>query len=268
MRNLDLFLKKKTTTFYYAIKLFPKEKRYDISSLYFFLRQIDDLVDEQKNKKVFSQVKKDFFYCVRNKKKSKYEYNQKALYLIQKYKIPEAYFKDFFDTQEKELNQKINFRDFKQLDQYCYGVAGVVGLMIIHILEIGKGKEKEAVSFGNFMQMINILRDIKEDKNQGKIYLPQNLLDSFKIKKNNLIKDKTKYELMIKSFCQEIKNKLKKVNFSGINWRIKIPLLLAKNTYLSIMKKICARPLFYYHRRCQLRFFDWLFIFMKTFFYG
>lgn len=268
MRNLDLFLKKKTTTFYYAIKLFPKDKRNDISFLYFFLRQIDDLVDEQKNKKVFYQVKKDFFYCLKNKKKSKYEYNQMALYLIQKYQIPEAYFKDFFNTQEKDLNKKVNFSDFKQLDQYCYGVAGVVGLIISHILELGKSREKEAVAFGNFMQMINILRDIKEDENQGKSYLPQNLLDKFKIKKNNLIKDKIKYELMIKSFCQEIKIKLKKVSFSGINWQLKFPLLLAKNTYLFIMKKICSRPLFYYYRRCQLNFLDWLFIFIKTFFYG
>lgn len=267
MRNLDLFLRKKTTTFYKAIKLFPKDKRKDVSIFYFFLRQIDDLVDEKKEKNKFYQVKRDFFYSLKTNKKAKFNFNQGAIDLIKKYKIPTKYFFVFFNTQERELNKKSNINDLKDLDKYCFGVAGVVGLMMNKILDLNKDLDNEAIIFGNFMQKVNILRDIKEDKKKGKNYLPKKLLKKFGISEKNLVKDKYKYKSMIKYIGEESKKNLEKINFSKINLQIRIPLLLAKNTYLKILEKIIKNPFFYYHKRCQLSFFDWIVIFFKTIFY-
>lgn len=268
MKNLDPYLRKKTTTFYKAIKLFPKEKRQDVFLLYFFLRQIDDLVDEVKNKKQFYLAKKDFFDSLKNDKKARYEFNRAILALIKKYHIPKKYFDDFFNAQEKELIQKNNFNDLKDLDQYCYGVAGVVGLMMSRILELDKDLDNEAIIFGNFMQKVNILRDIREDQEKNKLYIPKKVLEKFKINKKNLIKDQSNYILMIRYLVSENKKELAKVSFLKIKWRLRIPLLLAKNTYFQIEDKIEKNPVNYFYKKCSLNFFDWLFIFNKTLIYG
>jgi farnesyl-diphosphate farnesyltransferase len=81
-------------------------------------------------------------------------------------------------------------KDLKELDRYCYVVAGVVGEMLAALFcdysqEIAKHQtqlERLAVSFGQGLQMTNILKDIADDKERGICWLPQNLfIDGFEI---------------------------------------------------------------------------------------
>lgn len=266
--NINLFLRQKTTTFYLAIKLFPKDKRQDIAHLYFFLRNIDDLVDEKKDERYFTAVKTDFFNVFQSKRQSKYLFNHLALNLIAKYQMPILYFQDFFNVQEQDLKQKIIIENNQDLEQYCYGVAGVVGLMINRILGLDMSFDADAKRFGNFMQKVNILRDIREDEKNGRFYLPLTILNKFKVKKTNLLENKSNYHSLIRYFSSRFLIDLNKVDFSKINFRFRQPLLLAKNIYKRIMEKISQEPVKFYYKRCRLDILDWLIVFGQTFFYG
>ena len=80
--------------------------------------------------------------------------------------------KDFDFTQPK---------DMAEFQEYCYHVAGTVGLMLLPIIakENSKNLREVGLGLGEAMQITNILRDIGEDYRQGRIYIPVDLLDEF-----------------------------------------------------------------------------------------
>ncbi|HUL41735.1 MAG TPA: phytoene/squalene synthase family protein [Burkholderiales bacterium] len=88
-------------------------------------------------------------------------------------------------------------KDLPQLDSYCYHVAGVVGEMLTELFcdysaEIGKNRErmlKLAPSFGQGLQMTNILKDIWEDRSRGACWLPQDIFRACGFELKNLSKD-------------------------------------------------------------------------------
>ena len=85
-------------------------------------------------------------------------------------------------------------KDLPQLDSYCYYVAGVVGEMLTEFFcdyspEIEKNKQvmlKLAVSFGQGLQMTNILKDVWEDKTRGACWLPQDVFEKSRFDLNDL----------------------------------------------------------------------------------
>ena len=99
---------------------------------------------------------------------------------VRQYRIP----RDYFELLQEGLRwdtEKKRYADFAELYAYCYRVAGVVGLMMAHILVDTPTEEikQHAVELGIAMQLTNILRDICEDHDRGRIYLPQNDMRSF-----------------------------------------------------------------------------------------
>ena len=78
--------------------------------------------------------------------------------------------------------EKNRYKDFQELSNYCYHVASSVGLMVMHI--IGYKSEDAlpyAIKLGVALQLTNILRDIEEDWERGRIYLPQEEMDRYGI---------------------------------------------------------------------------------------
>jgi len=99
---------------------------------------------------------------------------------VRQYHIP----RDYFELLQEGLRwdtEKKRYADFTELYAYCYRVAGVVGLMMAHLL-VGTPTEpikQHAVELGIAMQLTNILRDIREDYGRGRIYLPQDEMHGF-----------------------------------------------------------------------------------------
>jgi len=82
-----------------------------------------------------------------------------------------------------DLN-KNRYKNFEELYDYCYKVAGVVGLVMLQIFGYKDAKATEdAIDLGIAMQLTNILRDIKEDHDRNRIYLPENELDDLEYRK-------------------------------------------------------------------------------------
>ena len=102
-KKLNRFLKEKTTTFYLTTNLFPKKTKEDVKKLYYFLRSVDDIVDEEKNIDKFKRIYKDLV----EERKSDYDFVNLALELKKKYKIEKKYFLGFLKAQKKDLNLKV-----------------------------------------------------------------------------------------------------------------------------------------------------------------
>jgi phytoene synthase len=108
---------------------------------------------------------------------------QHALYAfahtVRRYDIPRQYFLDVAEGCRMDLTVK-RYETWTELENYCYHVAGVVGLIMSCVFGLThSGAFAQAVTMGNAMQLTNILRDIKEDWDRGRLYLPQEALRRF-----------------------------------------------------------------------------------------
>jgi 15-cis-phytoene synthase len=85
-----------------------------------------------------------------------------------------------------DLNKR-SYENFDELYRYCYKVAGVVGLIMLKIFGSNNpAAETHAVQLGVAMQLTNILRDIREDFQRGRVYLPQDELEKFGLSSDSL----------------------------------------------------------------------------------
>ena len=99
--------------------------------------------------------------------------------VVRRYRIPEQYLFDVIDGVESDLVVR-RFETFPQLEDYCYHVAGVVGLCCIRIWGFeGAQAERLAIDCGTAFQLTNVLRDLSEDAARGRIYLPREDLACF-----------------------------------------------------------------------------------------
>ena len=96
------------------------------------------------------------------------------------YDIPQEYFQEVLNGVESDL-VKTRYADFEELRRYCYQVASVVGLICIHIFGYrgGEPARQRAIDLGLAMQITNICRDVREDWEFGRVYLPQDEMARF-----------------------------------------------------------------------------------------
>lgn len=174
--------KESKSSFYYAFNLLPQEKRDAMNAIYAFCRKSDDIVDEDYGP---DSLKYENLRKWRNELenalsgKSNYVLLNKVVSSIRTFNIPVEPFFDLIKGMEIDLQRK-RFESFEDLRDYCYKVASTVGLMTIEIFGYKYPSTREfAVNLGLALQLTNILRDVKKDAANGRIYLPAEDLDRF-----------------------------------------------------------------------------------------
>jgi len=104
-----------------------------------------------------------------------------------KFTIPQQYFLDLITGTEMDLTVK-RYETFDQLYRYCYHVASVIGFFCIHIFGFKDPAAKKFAEYrGIAFQLTNILRDVKEDADMGRIYLPQEDLRKFGVSEADVL---------------------------------------------------------------------------------
>ena len=173
--------RREAKNFYYAFLTLPATKRRAIYAAYAFCRHCDDSVDEaiSTNAKLKAltelQINLDLTY---SGNASSPVYVALAD-VAQRYAIPQDYFQEIIIGVKSDL-VKDRFQNFEELKGYCYSVASVVGLICLHIFGYEDDTAKEyAVDLGLAMQLTNIIRDVREDLDMGRVYLPQDELVQF-----------------------------------------------------------------------------------------
>ena len=98
---------------------------------------------------------------------------------ISRYSIPTRYFHDLILGAEMDLTV-VSYATFDRLSEYCYRVAGTVGLTCLHVFGFTDPKAPDlAERLGLAFQLTNIIRDVRSDFDMGRVYLPQGDLDGF-----------------------------------------------------------------------------------------
>lgn len=180
--------KQTARNFYYSFLGLKKEQFQAMCVLYAYMRTVDDLgdqshceIDERENS--LKQWRFELQHYLNHKQNPPGRiYNPcfpALLDIIQRYEIPSEYFFDVISGVESDLQPTV-FQTFADLTQYCYRVAGVVGLCCIHIWGFHDDRAFDAgIECGLAFQMTNILRDLTEDVEMGRVYVPQEDLDRF-----------------------------------------------------------------------------------------
>jgi phytoene synthase len=178
------------SSFYYAFNLLPEEKRDAMNTVYAFCRETDDIVDESSETVEVKFEKLHKWYMELEKSlrgHSVYPLLNKLGNTIHKFNIPYEPFFELLKGMEMDLQNK-RYLTFDDLKLYCYRVASTVGLMCIEIFGYKHKSAKEfAIDLGIALQLTNILRDIKKDSLKGRIYLPQEDLEKFGYKEEDIL---------------------------------------------------------------------------------
>jgi phytoene synthase len=169
-------------SFYFASNFLPRPKRDHAYAIYAFCRLLDDAADESGSLTAVDRFSTLLDGCYADRSAASDELAIRAfVHTVHCCRIPREHFDalaegcrmDFF------INR---YETWDDLEQYCYRVAGVVGLIMCCVFGVNDpGAKAHAVSMGNAMQLTNILRDVREDMERGRIYLPTADMDRFKI---------------------------------------------------------------------------------------
>ncbi len=170
--------------FYYSFLLLARPQRNAMCAVYAFMRHCDDLSDDPgatDKAKLYERIalwRLNLDHALRGQVDG--DPIWPALHdTVKRYSIPHRFFHEMIDGITSDLNPR-QFQTFDELYKYCYQVASVVGLTVIHIFGFESMKalllaEKCGVAF----QLTNILRDVREDAGLGRVYLPREDLDRF-----------------------------------------------------------------------------------------
>lgn len=178
-------IRKNSKSFYSAFSRLSEEKAKDIYAVYAFCRTVDDIVDLNQSKKQLDLFKSEWENFKRGHVESKPFW--KALEnTFSRYDMSFSPFDDMIEGQYSDL-EFTQPKNQRELENYCYYVAGTVSLMILPILSANhKNLKENAVSLGKAMQITNILRDIGEDYDKKRIYLPISVMEKFGYDEKNL----------------------------------------------------------------------------------
>lgn len=169
---------KHSRSFYMASRLLPREKRQHVRALYAFCRSTDDIVDHP-SETVDAELA---------------QWRQRTLAgnapgddltaiawadMCRRTQMPMGYAAQLIDGVARDLRQT-RYRSFEELAGYCYGVASTVGLMSMQIMGYTSDDAiPYAIKLGIALQLTNILRDVAEDWERGRLYLPLEELAAF-----------------------------------------------------------------------------------------
>jgi phytoene synthase len=174
--------KKSRSSFYYSFLLLPHLKQEAMYAVYAFCHFIDDIVDEklaggQNAEDLLKRWRQELDDCYEGR--ATHPITMELAEQVRRFKIPKIYFEGLIKGVEMDLRVK-RYETFADLYQYCYHVAALVGLMTIEIFGYRNPQAKEyAVHLGVALQLTNILRDLREDAEKGRIYLPREDLQRF-----------------------------------------------------------------------------------------
>ncbi len=175
-------------TFYMASRLLPAEKRRAVHALYAMCRIADDIVDQAEDIDSNPLATLEDWYQRLSHQKASIHHPVILAWKDTKarFHIPQSYVRQLIDGVALDVQQQ-RFETFDDLAKYSYRVASTVGLMAMHIT--GYANEDAipyAVKLGVALQMTNILRDIGEDWNNGRVYLPQDELHAYGLNEQSL----------------------------------------------------------------------------------
>ena len=181
--------KERAKNFYYGIQLLPKQRRDSLCAAYAFFRISDDLSDDDSIQNKQERLDRWTELVIPNEEYQHEHPILPAFYdTIQRYQIPQEYFRELLVGTTSDLSVS-RYETFDELYLYCYRVASTVGLVCLHVFGFDGSQKalEQAEAQGIAFQLTNILRDVAEDGERGRIYLPLEDLRRFDISEQDFL---------------------------------------------------------------------------------
>jgi len=194
MQHSRAITQKSASNLALAFVLLPRAKRDAMSALYAFCREVDDVADEdsvpaEKRRSQLAEWRDDVKRACENQS-PQFPVNRELQPVIRQFNLRFELFDELIKGCEMDLDIK-RYEDFEALEQYCYRVASVVGLLSIGIFGYKNPACRDyAVYLGKALQLTNILRDVKTDSARGRIYLPLAELKKFGVSEAEILDSK------------------------------------------------------------------------------
>jgi squalene synthase HpnD len=168
------------TSFYWAMRLLPRDRRHGMYAVYAFCREVDDIADGERP----VEHKLAALAGWREEIEALYDGRPRHLMAralsgpVRRYQLRREYFLAILAGMEMDARGDIRAPDLATLDLYCARVASAVGHLSVHIFgDSSDPAHAVAESLGRALQLTNILRDLAEDAARRRLYLPREILD-------------------------------------------------------------------------------------------
>ena len=168
--------------FAYGIMVLPREKRRAIAAIYAFAREVDDVADGA----LAIDEKRSRLEALRASLDDDAPDDPMLVALAdarRRFGIPQASLSALVDGGLQDTEQ-VRYVDFDELRGYCQKVAGAVGVACVSVY--GSDDVERALTLGIALQLINIMRDVAEDWELGRVYLPQDELSAHGISEDDI----------------------------------------------------------------------------------
>jgi phytoene synthase len=208
MQESQAITRKSASNLALAFVLLPKEKRDAMSALYAFCREVDDIADDEnvaveKRRIELARWREDVRAACEDRQ-PEFPVNRELQPVIKQFHLPFHYFDELIKGVEMDLDIK-RYDTFEDLEEYCYRVASVVGLLSIEIFGYNNPACRDyAVYLGKALQLTNILRDVQTDAERGRIYLPQCEMAKARVSSDEILQSRysEKYQRLAETVAQ------------------------------------------------------------------
>jgi 15-cis-phytoene synthase len=179
--EVERLTRREARNFAYGIRVLPREKRRAISAVYAFARRVDDVADGE----LPTAEKRERLHGLR---RALDEPPSDPMFVAladarSRFGIPDQPLHDLVDGGLQDTEQD-RYADFGELHGYCRHVAGAVGVACVAVY--GSEDVVRAETLGVALQLINIIRDVREDWELGRVYLPQDELAAYGVSEDDI----------------------------------------------------------------------------------
>jgi squalene synthase HpnC len=181
------------SNFYYAFFLLSRKRRDGLAALYAFMRLVDDIADEghdlaakqrglAKWRAALDEAVMTYGRLTVSEPRGASEVLPALVDTMRRYNMPARYLHDLISGAEMDLTVS-SYATFDRLREYCYRVAGTVGLTCTHVFGFRDARALDlAEKLGLAFQLTNIIRDVHDDYAMGRVYIPEEDLSQYGVK--------------------------------------------------------------------------------------
>jgi len=211
MQVSETITRKSASNLALAFILLPRKKRSGMAALYAFCREVDDVADDESvpiaaRRSALEQWRRDLSLLYQGQTPA-FIVNRELQPSIHSYHLSFDLFNELLKGVEMDLDIQ-RYETWAELEQYCYRVASVVGLLSIEIFGYTDDRCKDyAVYLGKALQLTNILRDVRNDAARGRIYLPLSELERFNVTPEEILGGR--YSLRYEQLARSVADKAK-----------------------------------------------------------
>ena len=167
------------TSFFWAMRVLPAERRRAMYAIYAFCREVDDIADEpgatEDKLRALAGWREEISRLYAGQ--PQWPTSRALLEAVERYELPQEEFLSVIDGMEIDAAPIVRMRRVEDLLDYCRKVAGAVGMLSIRAFGMPQRPGPQiAESLGNALQLTNILRDVKGDAKRQRLYVPTDTL--------------------------------------------------------------------------------------------